>query len=129
MKNTNVELTAEELALVIKLREEKAKQEAAELASSSLEVKFKKVIEIAKEEIAVHIKDSRAALAKAVVVSEKYGIPFYSSMVDMDRGRRYVPKTFSQKWPTIDYEILSEYDIYSTEDVGWEYWSTSSLSC
>jgi hypothetical protein len=69
-------------------------------------------------------------LKLAVAVSDKYGIPFSTDVVEMDEERQYVPNSFKKQWPGVDYEILSEMDIYLHGDgIGWEYWSTSSLSC
>lgn len=130
MKKTQVELDAEELALITKMRDQKAKEEAAEKAASALEVEFKKALKVAEKEIEGHIEEARAALYKAVKASEKYGVPFRTEVVDMGRERQYIPRTFSQKWPGLDDEVLEEFDMYLHEEgVGWEYWSTSSLSC
>lgn len=138
MKKTNVELTAEELEAVVQLREKKAREEAAareaeELKAnvSKLEEKFREAMASADTEIESHLKIARSALAQAVAVSEKYGVPFRSDIVEMGRDRQYVPNSYSQKWENLDREVLEEFDLYigRYHDTGWEYWSTSSLSC
>lgn len=74
------------------------------------------------------LKTASDALDQAVKLSEETGIPFHTYINDMDRSRLYMPNSFNAKWPNLDRGVLEEHEIYSY-DAGWEYWSTSSLSC
>lgn len=110
--------------------EVKAKEER-KLKSVDLEKQFREAVKEVTKEINKHIVNSRVELNKAVELAEKHGVPFRSSMVDMDRSRAYVPRSFSSKWEDLDDEFLyDELDgDFSSYDSGWEYWSSSSLSC
>ena len=59
----------------------------------------------------------RAALAKAELISEKHGIPFYSYISPLSQG--YKPNSFHEKWANLkDIESLLEVDL---EYEGWQY--------
>lgn len=134
----SVELSEAELKVLGAFREENLRKEAKakaeedrKLKNAGLEEQFKEAVKEATKEINKHIVNSRAELDKAVKLAEKYGVPFRSSMVDMDMSRAYVPRSFSSKWENLSEEFLyDELDgDFSSYDSGWEYWSSSSLSC
>jgi hypothetical protein len=132
MTTKKMELTEEEQALIAKLRGEKEAEEQALASKSQLEKDFRNEIKVVHSLINLHIENAKAELEKAVQVSEKSGIPFRSGIVDMTESwnkRLYTPKSFSKKWGKMDLDILDDYDIYGTHDVGWQYWNTSSLTC
>ena len=139
----NIELNDEELAMVNTFRVQKVKEaelkaqqeatrkkhEAERLAARGLEEKFKTALNQATGEIEVHIENARKELNLAVAISEKYGIPFSTDVVEFT-DRQYIPKSMAKHWPGVDYDILDELDIYLHGDgPGWEYWSSSSLTC
>lgn len=132
-----IELNDEELAVINEIRAEKARQEAAakklreeQILNKSLESKFREALTVARKEIEGHIGNARRCLNEAVAVSEKYGVPFSTDIVEMDTERQYIPTTYNTQWPGNNYKILSEFHIYINYDrPGWEYWNTSSMSC
>lgn len=129
-KNKPVLLSDEEIKLIEKFRQDK--EQAQE--KRSLEEKFKDAVFNFQSEINKHLNSARQELQKAVEVSEKYGLPFRSTIVDLggEVSRLYVPD--NKKWLNIDEDFLVDnfqslyYDMKG-DFYGWEYWSVSSLQC
>lgn len=135
MKKTTVDVTTEEMEMLTKLREQKAQKikeeeerKAKEAARSTLDDKFRVAVTKAQKEIEDQLALARASLEDAVAISERYGIPFESEIVNVGRNRTYFPYSFEKKWGDVSIETREEFDIYNCSD-GWEYWSTSSLNC
>ncbi|HVI42689.1 MAG TPA: hypothetical protein VM577_18750 [Anaerovoracaceae bacterium] len=140
MKRT-VDVTDEEMRLLMQIREQKAQDEAAAKAAAEkaankvqLEAKFREAMTAGHAEIKQHINAAKMELNLAVQASEKHGVPFTSGINEL-RSRRYVPASFRTKWADADQSavrsVLEDFDIYigSSRETGWEYWNTSSLSC
>lgn len=72
---------------------------------SDLEKEFHAAVESAKTEIEAAQEKARAAVAEAVAVAEKYGIPFYGIS---DVTQRYTPESFEDKWGKLRDEPASE---------------------
>ncbi|HVI42690.1 MAG TPA: hypothetical protein VM577_18755 [Anaerovoracaceae bacterium] len=137
MTKKTVELSVEEQKVIEDLRKQKAAEIAAEReelarkeAADKIREKFDVALKAAHAEINAHIENAREEINKAVKISEKTGVPFSSDVIEFT-SRVYIPKSMAKKWPEVDYDILSDLDLY-TQDMdqpGWEYWSSSSLTC
>lgn len=132
-----VEVSEEELKVIEDMRAQKAAEEEAEReeqarqeAADKIKNKFEETLKSTHAEIEKHIENARAELKKAVQVSERTGVPFSSDVIEFT-NRVYIPKSMAKKWPEVDYEILSDLDLYTQDmdEPGWEYWSASSLTC
>lgn len=121
---------AEEAAEELRLK----KQKEAKRVSDELLPKFLKAVEQANKEIELHIKEAKASLNKAVAVSEQYGVPFQSDVVEFAE-RSYTPESFRKYWNGVSlYDesngYISEFLCYGDfSESGWEYWNSSSLTC
>ncbi len=62
----------------------------------SIEEDFKAVIEAHQSEIYEAVARARAALEEATDLSDKYGIPFHSSISPL--GQEYQPKSYDKLW-------------------------------
>lgn len=153
MKKHHVEMTEAEMnewkAVQAKAEKLKARQEAEQQAlkkkqeaeaklqadRAALEPKFRKALAVANEEIEKHIASARKELEKAIAVSEKHGVPFCSTIIDLegDTARSYIPETFAKTWGKLDISEMDDIDedltYLDTAESGWEHWSTSSLRC
>jgi hypothetical protein len=129
------QLTEEELALVQRHREAKAREDAQRAAEEArkqklldLEEEFKAAVEDSRRQIKECLAQAATAIDKAVAISEQHGIPFRMDLDGMPKSRQYMPKSFNRKWKDLDHNLLYDYDFYR-DDPGWEYWNSSSLSC
>jgi hypothetical protein len=102
---------------------------------NKLEEEFVKAVEETQLEIKKYLDEAKAALAKAVEVSEKNGIPFESTIYSWC-SRVYTPVSLSEKWEELDRqdedrfsELLEECGFNGCPDTGWEHWNSSSLFC
>lgn len=78
----------------------------------------------AKELIYKYLAEAEEALAKAVEVSDKYGVPFYSGISFLSQS--YRPPSVSEKFPNVDSDFISELaDAYS--EYGYDGWEHSAV--
>lgn len=97
------DFTDEELEAELQRRKEEKILKAN--SKKALEIKFKEAVEQATKEINVHVKNAREELKKAVEISEKYGVPFYSDVSLLSQS--YRPSSFDDKF----YELNEEHDL------------------
>lgn len=70
--------------------------------------------------ISQHLAEAEEALAKAVEVSEKYGVPFSSGISFLSQS--YHPTSMSEKFPDVDSDFIYELtEAYSEYGDGWEH--------
>lgn len=88
-----------------------------------LEAEFKKTCDAHMQEIEDQLELADQALAKAVELSEKYGLPFYAGASPL--AQSYFPMSFEKKFSGLDEEFVSEltnaYTQYYGEGAGWEH--------
>ena len=101
--------------------------EIANESNKSLEEKFNNTFENVTKDINRCITAAKNNIQEAVELSELHGIPFSSNLSPF-ASRTYFPKSFSKIWPSPEILELARED-FGTSDQGWEYWSSSSLSC
>lgn len=123
---------------------EKARRE--ERKDEDIGAKFTKARAEFEVEVAKHVKAAAESLAEAKKLSEKTGIPFESTLIDIEsiddfRGSTdiYVPKSFTKKWEALfdgdqtESDILDlEYGVYlqCDQEYGWAAaWAPSSMRC
>jgi len=87
---------------------------------SELEREFQKVVEKASAKIEEQIKIARQAIDKAVKISEKYGVPFYSGITPL--GMSYTPSSFFEKFDELSSEFVEDKLWFSVSEYeGWEH--------
>lgn len=135
MKKT-IEVSAEEMEVLNKLREQKAQKvkeeeerKSKEANRHALEAKFKASVGDARSKINEHLRIASEALDAAVQISEQTGVPFSTYVVNLGMSRTYQPRSFDKVWKDIPAQTLEDMNIYRGYESGWEYWSTSSMSC
>lgn len=88
-----------------------------------LEAEFKKTCDAHMQEIEEQLELADQALAKAVELSEKYGLPFYADASPL--AQSYFPMSFEKKFSGLDEEFVSELTDacteYYGEGAGWEH--------
>jgi hypothetical protein len=89
--------------------------------TSELEAEFKKVVKAHQSKIDEQLAIAAKAIAKAEKISEKYGIPFHSSVSPLSQP--YWPSSFSTKFGGLDSDFVSDitgtYNEYDSE--GWRH--------
>jgi dsDNA-specific endonuclease/ATPase MutS2 len=141
----SIQLTKEEEKLILEkrqleqqLKENSEKQkELNSIKFKELEKEFKIAYDKANEEVEKCILSAKKELKKIENISEKYGVPIDSPIVDIGKTRNYTPKSFFEKWANhlenLDDDMydnfIEEYELYNSSESGWQYWSISSLSC
>lgn len=93
------------------------------MEEKSLEEEFRDLYNAHIEEIMEEINKASAALKKAVALSEKYGVPFNSSIYWVSNN--YIPKSYTEsKFKGLEAEVLEEiaqvYNEYGVSQ-GWEH--------
>lgn len=87
---------------------------------SGLELEFKKVVENHQSEIDEKLKEAADALDKAVELSEKYGIPFYSRVSPL--GQCFYPDSFGDKFSDVSRDLVQELcETYSEYENSWDH--------
>jgi len=88
-----------------------------------LEAEFKAVVEAHMEEIEEQVEIAAQAIKKAEELSEKYGLPFRSSITPLSQS--YHPASYSEKFSGLDYEFVANvtgaYSVYHNDGDGWEH--------
>lgn len=90
-------LSDEELKLIKTYREDQARKADIE----SLEEKFAMAVEETRVNIEEKLDKAKSFLEAAVRLSEENGIPFVSTIIDIEslgKDREYQPKSFIDKW-------------------------------
>lgn len=90
---------------------------------SDLEAEFQKAANEALPLIDEQIRIAKEAIAKAEEISEKYGIPFYSSITPLSMP--YRPVSYNEKFGDLDSDRL--YALAQTDLPEYEGWQTSSV--
>jgi len=89
--------------------------------NADLEKEFEEAVKAADKEMAQYLKEASEALQKAKAVSEKYGVPFTSSISPLRNG--FIPKSFQDKFGELDHDFVSDvsgvYDEYGDFYPGW----------
>lgn len=104
-------------------------------SKSELETEFLKAIADGKAELDRAILDVETALEKAITIAENHGLPFRINPFfdgDYDLDRTFIPASFMQKFKDLDPYFVDDHTNVCPDgerDIGWEYWSTSSLHC
>lgn len=83
---------------------------------SEAELKFLELRKEFEKKIDAKLEQASALIKEAVALSEESGIPFHSYPSLLPN--RYVPKTFSTKFPDLSEEFL-EYEIGYYRGSGW----------
>ncbi len=139
----SIKLTDIEEKLILSLREEKDrrdKQEEEELKNKNdkiddLEEKFN--IALAESSIKINkiFKKINKDLNKAIDIAEEYGVPLRCDLDCLPKVRKYFPDSIYEKWNLDDNEGFKTF-LYEegmlpsdSDDLGWEYWNTSSMNC
>lgn len=112
-------------------------EQARVKAKYSLEDEYRELVQTHKFKITDLVKEAKDKLKQAEQLSEEYGIPFNSTVVDMDNKFPYIPKSLN-KFDELDFSDIK--DISGLDDnyldryfkpfinYGW-CWNSSSLSC
>ncbi len=97
------------------------KDKKTKRATSELEEEFKVALKKTMKEINAKIEEAHTALDKACEISEKHGVPFYSSISPL--GQQYRPTSFSEKFGEIEnlIEEITNYDVFVGEHEGWQH--------
>jgi hypothetical protein len=89
----------------------------------ALEAEFEAVVKKAHSEIDAEVKIARDHIARAVKLSEKYGIPFHAGVSPL--GNNYTPQSFKTKFPGLDTEFVSDvtgtWDEENYQYGGWQH--------
>lgn len=130
-------LSPEEINLVLRHRAENQKKE--DISTSSLELQFKQTLEEAQKKIKDQLGLAEIALNEAIRTSEASGIPFRWAGPGMPSSRLYIPKeSMMNLWGWLGHERVTDmlpdlgvYFGFNFEgcDEGWEYWRASALMC
>ncbi|HVI42688.1 MAG TPA: hypothetical protein VM577_18745 [Anaerovoracaceae bacterium] len=102
--------------------EDEKESELSEEDQAALEAKFKKAYDKAVAKIEEQIEIASEAISKAEEISEKYGIPFHSSITPLSQS--YRPASFSEKWAGLEDSLddLTDGELYGVPDYeGWEH--------
>ncbi len=88
---------------------------------SKLEEEFRSIVEEHQIEIDLKLSEASKALAEAEALSEKYGIPFDSSVSRLGQG--YTPVSFQDKFAALNREFVYEVCGASTDNYseGWQH--------
>jgi len=92
-----------------------------ERPDSPLEKDFRLNVLYSQDLIQDQIKLAEQALQKAIDISEKLGVPFYSSISPL--GQHFVPKSFNTKFKMLDNNVIENISgMYINDyDVGWQH--------
>lgn len=132
-----------------KIEIEKLKREQDEEEEEDLEAKFAEAREAVDTQIEIHVAAAKAELDKAFELSMESGVPFKSSIVDLEvyegLSRKYdvyVPETFIKNWSDLyeecglddylyyEYGASPTYADYVDFDFGYcVAWAPSSMRC
>lgn len=100
----------------------KTKEMSETETHASLEAEFIALGTLQNKEIQEHLDAANAALSKAIELSEKNGIPFYSNISFI--AQKYTPRTFQSKFGELDMDSEALNDFYNNrprEYSGWEH--------
>jgi hypothetical protein len=86
--------------------------------SRLLQEEFEYQYKEAYEKIKIKMAEAAIALDEAVRISEEYGVPFYADVSII--GQSYKPKSFDDKFPSIDYDFVEDVTGTSANYVGWQ---------
>lgn len=94
-----------------------------EKEESVLEMEFRQVYKEHHDEIKKLVKEADALLDKAVALSERYGIPFDSSVSHICQS--YYPQSLTKRWKDLSQDFVEEVSgTYAGEynyGYGWEH--------
>lgn len=86
---------------------------------SDIEREFRLAAPSVIEKINKYISEASLAMDKAVDLSEKYGIPFYSHISPLSQG--YRPESFDEKYNGVSDNIMSAIADCNNEYAGWQH--------
>ena len=95
---------------------------------AELELEFKALVESVGEEIEAKLKQAKALVREAEKLSDKYGIPFFSSVSIL--GENYIPESFQQKFRALKPEDVADITGVPAEEIAQSYstgWNHSAV--
>lgn len=96
--------------------------------SDQLEKEFQVLHDAFGKEIESKVEQFQKLMAEAVELSDRYGIPFACTLTPSMRGW-YVPDSFSERFASLDKEMVSELTDVSEYKLGRSYggWQHSNI--